>query len=312
MRIVSLLPSATEILCEVGLGDYLVGVSHGCDYPSYVTSLPSVTRSLISEKIASADIDHAVSAQLKTNEAIYQLDQLVLESLRPDIIVTQSLCEVCAVAASEVSAAACQLPNKAEVLNLEPMSLQDVFDTMQFVGEVTGTERSAKEAIQRLIYRLERVKTRAAGIPQSEKKQRVVLLEWIDPLFNSGHWTPELVEYAGGVEIAGNKHQPSMRISHEDLHKLDPDVIFIACCGFDVDRTLQDMPILAADPIWNGLTAVKSKRVYIVDGNAYFSRPGPRLIEGLELMANALYPDYHPSPQQLTPLLNYYMQKATA
>ena len=136
------------------------------------------------------------------------------------------------------------------------------------------------------------------------------MLEWIDPLFNSGHWTPELVEYAGGVEIFGNKHQPSMRIRHDDLGRLDLDVIFIACCGFDVDQTLRDMPILEANPLWNDLAAVKRKRVCIVDGNAYFSRPGPRLVEGLELMANALHPDSHPLPQRLTPLLNYYMPES--
>ncbi len=305
MRIVSLLPSATEILCEIGLGEYLVGVSHECDYPDFVKDLPPVTKSLIPKDASSAEIDIAVKQQLQTEKAIYHLDFEVLESLRPDVIVTQSLCEVCAVAASEVTDAVCELNTNAKIVNLEPMSLQDVFDTLLLVGKETNHINQSEHAVSQLKQRVESVKTTTKTEITNEDKPGVIFLEWIDPPFNAGHWTPELIEYAGGVDLIGNKHQPSSQITWDSIVESDPDILFIACCGFDTDRNLEDMNFLIERKGWTELKAVRENNVFITDGNAYFSRPGPRLVEGLELMAHAFHPTIHKLPENLSPIIKF-------
>jgi len=293
MRIVSLLPSATEIICELGLGDQLVGVTHECDHPAFVRGLPRVTQTLIPHDSSSREIDTLVREQLKTKQALYSLDMPVLEQLQPDLIVTQALCDVCAVAESEVSAAACRLTSLPKVVNLEPSRLSQVFDSLNIVGQAAGVEDRASEAVARLQARVDAVQRRSAGI---SNPARVVLLEWIDPPFSSGHWSPELVRMAGGVELIGQEAQPSRTIAWNDLVEANPDVLVIACCGFNVERTRQDLPILAANPGFDDLACVRSGRVYLIDGNSYFSRPGPRLVDGLEILAHALHPQVHPLP----------------
>lgn len=305
MRIVSLLPSATEIICAVGLADYLVGVSHECDYPDRVKKLPSVTTSLIPKEASSIEIDLAVRKQLDTKKAIYHLDLPKLQELKPDFIITQSLCEVCAVAEDEVQDAVCQLPGNTRVINLEPMTLSDVYDTLILVGEETGFIDQAKSCLEKLKGRVEAIIDISQNSISTSQRSRIVFLEWIDPPFNAGHWTPELIEYAGGISLLSNKHKPSTTLAWENILKSNPDVLFIACCGFDVQRTLKDMSILINKNGWNDLPAVKQEKVYITDGNAYFSRPGPRLVDGLEIMANALYPETHSLPIGLTPAINY-------
>ena len=300
MRIVSLLPSATEIICQVGLAEYLVGVSHECDYPSFVKTLPSVTESLIPKNAGSAEIDAAVRAQLSTEKAIYHLDMDVLTELKPDFIITQSLCEVCAVAQDEVLDAVCHLPGNAKIINLEPMTLQDVFDTLLLVGEETNFKDQAHVAVAQLKERVEKVSELTDKHITTASKPDVVFLEWIKPLFNAGHWTPELIEYAGGVSLLSNKHKPSTTITWQSIVDTDPDVLFIACCGYDLQRTFQDMPLLVKKDEWSMLNAVKQEKVFLTDGNAYFSRPGPRLVDGLEIMAHALHPDIHVLPKGLS------------
>jgi len=211
---------------------------------------------------------------------------------------------VCAVAESEVSAAACRLTSLPKVVNLEPSRLSQVFDSLNIVGQAAGVEDRASEAVARLQARVDAVQRRSAGI---SNPARVVLLEWIDPPFSSGHWSPELVRMAGGVELIGQEAQPSRTIAWNDLVEANPDVLVIACCGFNVERTRQDLPILAANPGFDDLACVRSGRVYLIDGNSYFSRPGPRLVDGLEILAHALHPQVHPLPgglpaaQRLTP-----------
>ncbi len=234
-----MLPSATEIVCELGLRDRLVGVTHECDFPSCVRDLPKVTRTLIPQDASSCEIDALVRERLKKDKALYSLDMPTLEQLRPDLIVTQALCDVCAVAESEVNAAACHLPGQPKVINLEPTCLEEVFECMNLVGNAAGASIAALEAITRLKARIEAVKSRTACV---SKRRRVVLLEWIDPPFSSGHWSPELARLAGGIEMIGQQEQRSRTITWEQVLEADPEIMVVACCGFDIDRTLTDIP----------------------------------------------------------------------
>ncbi len=293
LRIVSLLPSATEILCTLGAREQLVGVSHECDYPPGVECLPAVTRTLIPKNLSSAEIDQTVREQLNHTDALYSLDLSVLKELRPDLIVTQALCDVCAVSAAEVDSAACQLPGNPEVVNLEPMSLQDVLDTMLHLALRTGLQKSGDRAVDSLRKRIDAVKSRSASIDR-QHRPTVGFLEWIDPLFNAGHWTPELIAYAGGTDCLGNPHQPSQSITPDKLWEADPDLLFVALCGFDLERTRRDLGILAEMDAWQELSCVRNGRLFYTDGNSYFSRPGPRLVDSLEILAHCLHPDLHP------------------
>jgi iron complex transport system substrate-binding protein len=296
MRIVSLLPSATEIICQLGLESELVGVTHECDYPPSMRTLPKVTRALIPAAASSREIDALVRERLQSERALYTLDLPMLRELRPDLIVTQALCDVCAVAEDEVRAAACSLPGQPCVINLEPSCLADVFDCLRVVGAATDRVARAAAEIAALETRVAAVSTRSATIVHCP---RVVVLEWIDPPFSSGHWSPELVRLAGGEEVIGAIGERSRTIDWRQIVAARPEVLVVACCGFDVPRTLADLPILRGYPGWNDLPCVRSQRVYVVDGSAYFSRPGPRLVDSLEILAHALDPIIHPLPAGL-------------
>jgi len=309
MRIVSLLPSATEIVCELGLGEDLVGVTHECDHPPFVKALPRVTRTLIPHDAASREIDALVRERLKTQRALYTLDMPILERLRPDLIVTQALCDVCAVAEAEVNAAACSLPGRPKVVHLEPMCLAEVFECLRLVGVAAGVPGRATEVIGRLQARVDAVVERSAAV---SVRPRVVLLEWIDPPFCSGHWSPELVRLAGGIEMVGREGEPSRTTAWTEILDADPEVMVIACCGFDAERTRRDLPILAGYPGFAELSCVRSGRVYLVDGNAYFSRPGPRLVDSLEILAHALHPDIQPLPPGLPAALRLMPSELSA
>lgn len=298
MRIVSLLPSATEIVCLLGLRDQLVGVTHECDYPAAVLSLPKVTQTLIPHDASSHEIDALVRERLKAQTALYTLNMPVLEELRPDLIVTQALCDVCAVAEEEVKAAACSLPGSPRVVNLEPMCLGEVFDCIQLVGDAAGLSDRARTVIAELRQRVAAVEQRSRQIAS---RPRVMLLEWIDPPFCAGHWSPELVRLAGGTEVIGVEGQKSQTTAWADILAADPEVLLIACCGFSIERTFEDVPILRAYPGWQDLSCVRNGRVYVVDGSAYFSRSGPRLVDSLEILAHALHPQDHPLPAGLAP-----------
>jgi iron complex transport system substrate-binding protein len=297
VRIVSLLPSSTEIVCQLGLRDALVGVTHECDYPPSVAGLPKVTRTLIPHDASSREIDELVRDRLKTQRALYTLDLPTLERLRPDLIVTQALCDVCAVAEAEVTAAACSLPGRPRVVNLEPTSLDEVFDTLHSVASAAGVPPDHAElVVGGLRHRINTVATRSERAPE---RPRVVVLEWLDPPFSCGHWTPELVRLAGGDEVIGQPARPSRTLSWDEVVAARPDVLFVACCGFSLERTLVDLPGLRSRPGWADLPAVRAGRVYVTDGNAYFSRPGPRLVDSVEILAHALRPDLHPLPPGL-------------
>ncbi|MGV0035596.1 MAG: cobalamin-binding protein [Candidatus Azotimanducaceae bacterium WSBS_2022_MAG_OTU7] len=290
-RIVTLLPSATEIVCELGLRDKIVGVTHECDYPPGIEQLPHVTSSIIDHHAPSLEIDSAVRQHLASSNALYTLDEPLLKELAPDLIVTQALCEVCAVSEDEVLAVIGRLPGSPKLVNLEPMTLSEVFDTISLVGQFADCEASALNYRRSLERRVQTVRDMTGAI-KTQDKPTVGFLEWIDPLFNAGHWTPEIIEYAGGVDSFGNKHQPSQTITDDTLIEADPDVLIVALCGFDEARASSDLESLKARIDFDALTAVKTGRVHILDGNAYFSRPGPRLVDSLEILASLLHPNY--------------------
>lgn len=293
MRIVSLLPSATEIVCALGLESQLVGVTHECDFPASVSALPKVTKTLIPVTASSGEIDRLVRDRLKNEQALYTLDQEVFQSLRPDLVVTQSLCDVCAVAESEVQTAIAALAKRPRVVNLEPTTLEEVFAGLLLLGEAAEKADAAAQVVDGLRRRLASVAERSFSVAA---RPSVLLLEWIDPPFSSGHWNPELVALAGGDEVLAQAGERSRTLAWDEVLAADPEVLAIACCGFSVERTWADLPILRGYLGWSRLRCVQEGRVYVVDGAAYFSRPGPRLVDSLELLAHTLHPAVHPTP----------------
>ena len=298
MRIVSLLPSATEIICSLGLADSLVGVSHECDYPAEVLELPKVTTSLIPEAASSKEIDALVRERLKTSKALYSLNQSVLEKLKPDLIITQALCDVCAVAEEEVRAVVSKLPGTPQVINLAPMTLAQVFESMLQVGRAVGKEEHAIFVVNAYQKRVDEVVLRSK---QLAKKPRLVFLEWLDPPFSSGHWTPELIAMAGGIELIGRLGQPSRTLEWREVADAKPEMLFIAACGFNVERTMQDLSVLDKVMTQKEFASLKPDRVFVADGSQYFNRPGPRLVDSLEILAHAIDPIVHPLPTYLQP-----------
>ena len=293
MRIVSLLPSATEIVCALGLRDQLVGVTHECDYPADVAALPKVTTTLIPKDASSGEIDQMVRERLKDTRALYSLDMDVLARLNPDVIVTQALCNVCAVAEEEVCAAAEVLPGKPTVINLEPQTLREVIATVRSVGRSLGVEATGDRVADGLERRVSLVGGRSRCL---RRPPRVGLLEWLDPPFSSGHWNPELVRLAVGIEVLGREGQPSRTLTWESVVEAAPEIVVVSCCGFDVERTMRDIDLLREDLRWQQIPAVRSGHTYVIDGSQYFSRPGPRLVDSLEILAHVLHPMIHPSP----------------
>jgi iron complex transport system substrate-binding protein len=291
VRVVSLLPAATEIVAALGLVDRLVAVSHECDYPAGVSSKPHATQCAIhGNALASGDIDRWVADTLAATGTLYTMDEALIRRLAPDVILTQRLCDVCAVGYDSVTSFAATLPNPPRVVNLDPSSVDDILRDVHNVGAALGVPERAAEVVAGLRARIEAVRARVANAVRT----RCVLLEWIEPPFRSGHWGPELVELAGGSEPLGRKGEDAARVSWDAVVEAAPEVLVLACCGFDVARTLADVPLLRARPGWDALPAVRAARVYAVDGSAYFSRPGPRIVDSLELLAEIVHPELFP------------------
>lgn len=289
MRVVSLLPAATEIVGALGVLDQLVAVSHECDYPPEVNAKPRATHCPIhGTGLPSAEVDRWVTRALETDGSLYTLDEALLRRLEPDVILTQRLCDVCAVGYGSVAAAAARLPGPPRVVNLEPSSLADVFDNIRTVADVLGVPERGTEVLADLERRVESVRARAARVPA---RPVCFLMEWIDPPYCSGHWGPELVEIAGGREPLGRRGQDSTRVAWEAVLEARPEVIVLACCGYTTEQTLRDAPILRARPGWESLPAVRDGRVHVVDGSAYFSRPGPRIVDSLEILVEIFHPE---------------------
>jgi iron complex transport system substrate-binding protein len=289
VRVVSLLPAATEIVAALGRTDWLVGVSHECDYPPEVKSRPRVTRCEIYGKgLSSAQVDAWVSRELTEGRPLYSLDVELLRALEPDVILTQQLCDVCAIDYGSVAAFAASLPKRPRIVNLTSSSLAEIFSDIERVAAALGEVDRGKTLAASLTQRVDRIRVRAV---KATSRPRCGHLEWIDPLFCSGHWTPELVEIAGGTDPLGRKGLPSIRISWEQILEARPEILVLACCGYDAERTLQDIEILKRQPQWETLPAVYNGRVYAVNGSAYFSRPGPRIVDSLEIMAEIIHPE---------------------
>jgi iron complex transport system substrate-binding protein len=278
MRIVSLLPSATEICFALGLEDKLVGITHECDYPPAAFQKPQVTSSRTHEGLTSREIDNLVRSQLDATGSIYELSFDKLEALRPDLILTQRLCTVCAVSIDQVREIAAKLSTTPEVINLEPKSLDEVFETIERVAELTGSANGGK-VVEGLKTRVKRVKQSVEGLP----KPKVLILEWVDPPFASGHWIPELVQIAGGENTVAFKHAPSREIAWERVMDSDAEIIVVAECGFGIQRQEEDIRILV-----NRISPAKPE-LWVCDGSQYFSRPGPRLVDTLEMLAGILH-----------------------
>lgn len=292
MRIVSLLPAATEIVAALGFVDSLVGVSHECNHPAEVNGRPRVTRCEVYGKdLPSAEVDRWVSGALSSNGTLYTIDEPLLRSLAPDVIITQQLCDVCAIDYRTISAIAHALPGKPQLLSLSPSSFADVLDDIRRVAAALGAPGRGAALVESLERRVEAVHARAS---RAGSRPRCVQLEWIDPLYCSGHWSPELVEIAGGVDPLGLKGKPSVRTAWEKLVAARPDILVLACCGYEIERTLADLHILQSRPEWDSLPAVRDNRVHAVNGCAYFSRPGPRLVDSLEIMAEIIHPEIFP------------------
>ena len=292
MRICSLLPSATEIVYALGLDDQLVGVSHECDFPPEAVAKPIMIRSVFdSSGLSSLEIDRAVMERLRRGEGVYTIDLDRLRQADPDLILTQELCDVCAVPYTEVKRAVEQLGGWPLLLPLSPVLLGDVLQDIRLVGEATGKREQAELVVARLQSRIDRVTARAA---RAVERPKIFCLEWADPLYVSGHWIPEMVEMAGGNDGLGKKGRPSVSIEWDRVVRYAPEVVVLMPCGFDVERTVRELPLLTRLPGWLDLPAVKRGRVYAVNGSAYFNRSGPRLVDGLELLAKLLHPELFP------------------
>lgn len=292
MNIVTLLPSATEIVCGLGFKDQLVGVSHSCNYPPSIENLPRMTSTHVPYTKDSKTIDHYVREHLSGHEALYDLDMEKLQAAKPDVVISQALCDVCAVATGDVVEAIHSLPGDPLLIDLTPNTLNDVFDDIGRVGEALGANGAAQELVKSLKSRRDNVANRTAGIPMHQRP-KIAFLEWLIPPFNGGHWNPEIVELAGGIGLLGAGGKPSSTQQWDYVIDSKPDVLFIACCGFDVERALEDVEEIHREEYWQQLSASTNNRIYVANGNAYFSCPSPRLIDGLEIMAHALHPSVH-------------------
>lgn len=285
MRIVSLVPSATEMLFALGLGERLVAVTHECDHPEAARGLPKVTRDVLPAGLTAAGIDAAVRARVERGEPIYVLEEEALQALAPDLIVTQALCAVCAVSHEDVRAMADRMASPPKVVSLDPRTLREVLDNARTLGGVTGADDAAADLLRDADERIDRVQAAVEG----QARPRVAALEWLDPVYVAGHWTPELIELAGGEDVLGRAGGHSEVRSWEDVAAARPEVVIVMPCGYDAARAHEEALEYA-----ERLAALGARQIVALNASAYFSRPGPRLIDGLELLAHVFHPHQVP------------------
>lgn len=296
-RIVSLLPSATEIVCALGLEEALVGVTHECDYPPEVAAgRPALTASRISHQtMTSAEIDHAVRSHLDGHGSIYDLDEAKLRALRPDLILTQELCEVCAVSYKTVERAARMFESDVRVVSLEPNTIADIFANIRTVGELTGRAERADELIADLTARLDALAAQLAGV---SRRPRTLMLEWIEPPFAPGHWVPEQVAFAGGDATFGRAGEKSVTVTAREIQNYAPEVVVLIPCGYYKEEILHALTKANLPEGWHDLPAVRGGEVWATDATSYFSRPGPRVVKGAEILARILHPEVFGAPPE--------------
>ncbi len=290
IRVVTLIPSATEIVCALGCQHWLVGRSHECDYPLQVDALPSLTKAKFPLTESSSGIDRYVKDIIADNLSVYDIDKKALKVCSPDIIITQDQCDVCAVSLRDVEEAVCEwTDHQATIISLKPDTLDDVYKDITKVAEALEVATAGERLIADMRARMAVVRNKTSAVTN---RPRVACIEWIDPLMSAGNWMPELVEMAGGQNLFGETGKHSPRLSFDDLIKSDPEVIIILPCGYEIDRSLMDMPLLEKLPGWSEINAVREGCVFVADGNHYFNRPGPRLAESLEILAELIHPEY--------------------
>ena len=288
-RIVSLIASATEIVCALGFEESMVGRSHECDFPPSVEKLPVCSSSKVDVDGSSRAIDDQVRAIVADALSVYRVDAALLDDLAPTVIVTQTQCEVCAVSLKDVERAVCELvASEPRIVSLEPMALGDVFDDIRTVAAALGRPERAERLNAGLTARLDAIRERSGALGE---RPVIACIEWIDPLMHAENWVPELVEIAGGRVMLGEAGRHSGYFEFDRMVEADPDVIAVMPCGFDIPRTAAEMPPLAAQPGWSELSAVRNGRVFLTDGNQYFNRPGPRVVESAEILAELLHPE---------------------
>jgi iron complex transport system substrate-binding protein len=288
MRIVSLVPHATELLFALGLGDDVVAVTHECDYPAAAREKPHVTKDKLPAGLSAAEIDAAVRRHTEDGEAIYELDEEALHELEPDLIVTQELCPVCAVSFKEVEAVAKTITTCPQVIALDPKTLGETMGDIRTLAQATGARDAAVDLVARQRARIDAVKIAVRGVSE---RPRVACIEWFDPVFVAGHWTPQLVELAGGFDVLGLAGQHSEQVDWQTVAAAQPEVVVCMPCGYDAPRSHLEATLFGHE-----LAKLGARRVVAVDASAMFSRPGPRLVDGLELLAHVLHPDLVPAP----------------
>jgi iron complex transport system substrate-binding protein len=291
MRIVSLVPSATEMLFALGLGPDLIAVTHECDYPRAALELPRVTRDVLPSGLTAAQIDAAVKERTLAGESIYELDTEMLHDLRPELIVTQALCAVCAVSYDDVRAVAEEIETRPRVISLDPHTVGEVLGDARTLAQATDCKDAAVALVGDAAARIDRVRLR---VREARRRPRVLALEWLDPPFVAGHWTPQLIEYAGGDDVLGLAGEHSEQINWEEAVAARPDIVIVMPCGYDAEIAHRE-----AEMHRDQLAALGAGKVVAVDAAAYFSRPGPRIVDGLELLASILHPElFEPAPAQ--------------
>jgi len=285
MRIVSLVPSATEMLFALGLGSEVIAVTHECDYPPAVAGIPKVTRDVLPPGLSSAEIDAAVKERTLRGEAIYSLDAEALRQLEPDLIITQALCTVCAVSFDDVRAVAEQIASQPQVISLDPHTVGEVLGDARTIAQATDRKDAAVQLVNEASARIDRIRVAV----KDARRPRVVALEWLDPPFAAGHWTPQLIDYAGGDDVLGFAGEPSEQRTWAEVEASRPDIVIVMPCGYDAEIAHRE-----AEMHRDQLAALGAGEVVAVDAAAYFSRPGPRIVEGLELLAHILHPELFP------------------
>jgi iron complex transport system substrate-binding protein len=288
LRIVSFLPAATEMIYVLGLGSQLVGRSHECDYPEAVKEKPVIVDCALDlAKMSMAQIDTAVTAELSLGKSLYTVDEAQLRAAAPDLLVTQNLCQVCGPAGNEVSQVIKSMAAPPKILWQTPRNFDEVLDAVRVLGKETGTGDRAEEWVSAAVARVKAV----AAVTDMLTKTRVSFLEWVDPIYCGGHWIPEMLAWAGAEDRNSRPGTDSVRIPWQQVLDYQPEVILVSPCGFKTRNAIEQAALLKSRPGWGGLPAVKKGRVYAVDGNAYFARPGPRLVDGVELMAHLVHPE---------------------
>jgi len=286
-RIASFLPSATEILYELGAGDQIVSVTHECDYPEQAKNKPRVIRSSFDHtKMNSKEIDNQISNMIQSGSDIYLLDEQVLKKSNPDLIIGQGLCDVCSPATKEISKAVSILNKKPEVVILDPHNVDDIISNILQIAKHVGKTEQAQNLISSIQKRIEYVRTKSVT-----SRPKVLCIEWLDPLFTAGHWVPQMVEIARGINGISAIGEPSRRMKLEEVTMFEPDIIVLMPCGFDINRIHQEYPKLARNAQWKSIPAVQNNRVFAVDANSYFSKPGPRTVTGIEILAKIIHPE---------------------